>query len=177
MKKTREQGNFPLRSRTGGAFAAHTADVAKVVTLPFSTQQVSLMAGVLRLFSFKIEIRSTMLRVTFCTAGYRAGWCAGRRGPAKGTVLEVALHHVADVVGVEGVVGELAGLADRRAGQRGVVGCLLQACRLEVVSEGLLQVALGRGSGWPAGRRFPESCLRGMVWRPPCTEILYHALD
>ena len=47
MKKTREQGNFPLRSRTGGAFAAHTADVAKVVTLPFSTQQVSLMAGVL----------------------------------------------------------------------------------------------------------------------------------
>ena len=21
-----------------------------------------------------------MLRVTFCTAGYRAGWCAGRRG-------------------------------------------------------------------------------------------------
>ena len=53
MKKTREQGNFPLRSRTGGAFAAHTADVAKVVTLPFSTQQVSLMAGVLRLFSFR----------------------------------------------------------------------------------------------------------------------------
>ena len=48
---------------------------------------------------------------------------------------------MADVVGVEGVVGELAGLADRRAGQRGIVGCLLQACRLEVVSEGLLQVA------------------------------------
>ena len=59
----------------------------------------------------------------------------------QGTVLEAALHHVADVVGVEGVVGDLAGLADRRAGQRGSVGCLLQACRLEVVSEGLLQVA------------------------------------
>ena len=94
----------------------------------------------------------------------------GSAWPAKGTVLEAALHHVADVVGVEGVVGELAGLADRRAGQRGIVGCLLQACRLEVVSEGLLQVALGRASGWPAGRRFPESCPRGMVWRPPCTE-------
>ena len=38
-------------------------------------------------------------------------------------------------------MGELADLADRRAGQRGIVGCLLQACRLEVVSEGLLQVA------------------------------------
>ena len=43
----------------------------------------------------------------------------GSAWPAKGTVLEAALHHVADVVGVEGVVGELAGLADRRAGQRG----------------------------------------------------------
>ena len=50
MKKPRGPRKFFLRSRTGGAFPAHTADVAKVVTLPFSTQQVSLMAGVLRLF-------------------------------------------------------------------------------------------------------------------------------
>ena len=50
------------------------------------------------------------------------------------------------------------------------LGASWQACRLEVVSEGLLQVALDRGSGWPAGRRFPESCPRRMVWRPPCTE-------
>ena len=64
MKKPRGPRKFFLRSRTGGAFPAHTADVAKVVTLPFSTQQVSLMAGVLRLF-FQIEIRCTMLRVTF----------------------------------------------------------------------------------------------------------------
>ena len=78
---------------------------------------------------------------------------------------------MADVVGVEGVVGELAGLADRRAGQRGIVGCLLQACRLEVVSEGLLQVApagdlagLRDGDfrslaleGWRGGRLAPES--------------------
>ena len=85
-------------------------------------------------------------------------------------------------------MGELADLADRRVGQRGIVGCLLQACRLEVVSEGLLQVApagdlagkavalagvLGRGTrAWGNGR--------GWWSRGPPQDmndnILYHAL-
>ena len=92
----------------------------------------------------------------------------GRTRRGREPSLRRPLHHVADVVGVEGVVGELADLADRRVGQRGIVGCLLQACRLEVVSEGLLQVApagdlagkavalagvLGRGTrAWGNGR-------------------------
>ena len=87
----------------------------------------------------------------------------GSAWPAKGTVLEAALHHVADVVGVEGVVGELAGLADRRAGQRGIVGCLLQACRLEVVSEGLLQVAPAGDLAGLRGGDFRSLALEG--WR------------
>ena len=72
------------------------------------------------------------------------------------------------------------------------LGASCRPCRLEVVSEGLLQVALAgdlaglRDGDFREKRRiYPslsqshpdlqtgrpaESCPRGMVWRPPCTE-------
>ena len=65
----------------------------------------------------------------------------GRKRRRQGSVLEAAIHHAADVVGVEGAVDEPPGFADRRAEQRGVVGRILKARRLEVGHEGLLQVA------------------------------------
>ena len=58
MKKTREQGNFSLRSRTGGAFAAHTADALLDAAGVIDGRRITAVF-------FQIDIRSTMLRVTF----------------------------------------------------------------------------------------------------------------
>ena len=44
--KTRGQENVLLKSRFVATFSAHTADVVKVVTLPFSMKRISLRAGV-----------------------------------------------------------------------------------------------------------------------------------